>query len=131
MVEHQCVANPPSDHVIGAGSIAADAHSPDFHAVRLVEPQTAAKHVNTAGAASNQRIISSAEQARVSFVSNSRIDRVTVLQSIETTAGLHGRVQIGRRQREGPFSSVLTNIEIVCSVGLLRGNYPATEPLAG
>src|SRR6266478_7905598 len=62
VVEHQGVANPPGDHVIGAGGVAADADTAYFCTACRVEAQPAAEHVYTADAGSDHWIIRGAKQ---------------------------------------------------------------------
>ena len=100
MVEVEKMSNPPGDHVVGAGGVAADTDPTDFLAAGAQKDEPTAKNVYPANTLADQRVVRAAEQTRVPLVGGFSIDRVAVLQAIETAAGLDGRVQVGRGQRQ-------------------------------
>ena len=124
LVEAQCVARAPSDHVISAGGVPTDPEAADFHAIH-VDAEAAAEHVDAADALANHRILSRAEgcgvnwgrinraQPRLVAVGDVGIHRIAVLQPIQASARLHCRKEIGGRQGESLPAKALPAGELV------------------
>lgn len=123
VVQTQGVAGPPRDVVVGARRVAADADPADKLPCRVVQPEAAAKHVDAADAAANHRVIRLPRVRRVAAVGDEGVDRVALLKPEQAPSGLHGRVEIGRRQCQ-PGQA-----ERVGGVGLLRRDHAAAWPL--
>jgi hypothetical protein len=62
LIETEGISDPPSDHVIGAGSVTADADAAYFDAVPI-KRKTAAEYVHTADALANHGIVRRAERS--------------------------------------------------------------------
>ena len=96
VIQAQTLANAPRDHVIGAGRIAADAQPADHFLARGEQWQAAAEHVDAADLVTDHRIVGFAEIARRSLIGDAGVDRIAVLQAVQRTTRLHGRIQVGR-----------------------------------
>jgi hypothetical protein len=91
VVEAECVADAPRDSVIGAGGIAAHADGANFYAALAKQRKSAAKEIHPANPQAHQWVMGGAESLRIALVCDVRIDKIAMLEPIESSARLHGR----------------------------------------
>src|SRR5881628_3412648 len=94
IVEVEAMADFPCDNVIGAGSVAADADGAHEFAFGIVKGESAAEDVYAANFFSDHRVVWLAVIGGRTFVGRVRVDRIAMLQAVERTAGLHGRIEV-------------------------------------
>ena len=135
MIESEVVSHAPRDVVVGARSVATDAYATDNHLAGTVERQPTAEDVDPADLVADHRVLRSADLLRRSGVCVRSIHRVTVLQTVQTAAGLHSGIQVRGGEREpvrlARASAEGRRIETECvrGVGLLRRDDSAARPL--
>src|SRR5215211_965441 len=151
-VEPESVPNFPSDHMVGAGGIPADAEPADSDSVSIKRKSTA-KHVHAADAVADHRISLRAEVLGAALalletglvesglavpiaIRDLGVNGIAVLQAVEAAARLHRREEIGCRQGEASApnnacrrGAVFTQAEGIGRVRLLSRNNPAAQPL--
>src|SRR6185437_6911069 len=118
-VEAELLPDAPCDVVVGAGCIATDAESAD-DVLAVIKRESAAEHDNAAGDLADHRIFRRAVGRRRD---RRRIDRVARDETVERTAGLRRRPQVGGRDRR------LAKTKAVGGERLFRRNGAAAGPL--
>lgn len=99
MIQSQVIPHAPRDVVIRARRVAAHSDAANDFFARGVETQPSAKNIHAAGLVPYHGIIRGSVMNRRSLVSGARIHGIAELQTKQTAAGLHRRVEVGGRQR--------------------------------
>lgn len=123
IVQIQGVANLPGDDVVRDRGIPAHSDRSHQNSAGVVEGQTTPKDVHSAGFFSNHRVIVLTIVGGLASVGDGGIHRIAVLQSVEGSAGLNSRVNIGCRERQSGKA------ERIGGIRLLGRNDPAARPL--
>src|SRR6185312_8055609 len=122
LVEAELLPDAPCDVVVGAGCIATDTESAD-DVLAVIKREPAAEHDNAAGDLADHRIFRRAVGRRRAGIDRRRIDRVARDETVERTAGLRRRPQVGGRDRR------LAKTKAVGGERLFRRNGAAAGPL--
>ncbi len=153
LIEPEGISDPPRDHVVGAGGVAADTDATHFDPVP-VKCKAAAEDVHAADPPANHGIVWRTERkttggawveagrakpvgSRMVAIGDSSVDRIAVLQAVEAATRLHGGKQVGGRQSEAARKQaaggcrVVPQAEIICGVGFLCRDDAAAQPLRG
>src|SRR5258708_4784930 len=99
------MAYAPSNEMVGAGLVAADAEATYPLAVQI-KSETSAEHVHAADRSADHRVIRLPVSRGIIGhsislqISVGRIDRIAELKAIEAAARLHGGIKICCRQRK-------------------------------
>src|SRR5579883_274572 len=92
VIEPEEVADAPGDIVIAARGIAADTNTADNLLARGIQSESAAEDF-----AADQWIVGRAEAEGRPLICVAGIDRIARLETVETAAGLNGRIEIRGR----------------------------------
>src|SRR6476646_483035 len=99
MVKAERKASPPRAVVTRGWGVSTDPGTAK-ELIALIKGEAATKDIDSADPSTHHRVVGLPIRRGITAVRHSRVDGIALLQAEETSAGLHGGVEIRRRERK-------------------------------